>query len=58
MKALRIVGGNAIKNWWCKSCKRASEVIIKVGNQSFCDECIPEQFKDKLVTVNQNREEI
>lgn len=58
MKALRIVGGNVIKNWWCKECKRSHDGLIVIGNQKFCDLCVPEQFKDKLVTVNQNREEI
>lgn len=58
MKALRIVSKNKISNWWCKSCSRSMNALIRVDNSSFCDECVPEQFKDKLVTVNQNREDI
>ena len=59
MKALRIVSKNVIKQFFCKGCNRASNVLIKINNtDSFCDECVPEQFKDILVTVDQNREEI
>lgn len=58
MKALRIVSKNRVHNYWCSNCVKASNVLVKVNDSSFCDECVPEQFKDKLVTVNQNREEI
>ena len=56
MKALRIVSQNVTPNWWCKNCKHGSRVVIKAEGSSFCDECVPEQFKDKLITVDQNRE--
>lgn len=56
MKALRIISHNHIGNFWCRGCKKASNTVVKVGNKSYCDSCVPEQYKDKLVTVNQNRE--
>lgn len=58
MKYLRIVSNNVIKNYWCKNCKHSHNALTKVNNKAFCDECVPEQYKDKLVNVNQNREEI
>jgi hypothetical protein len=58
VKALRIVSNTIPNQYFCKNCSKAHNALIKINNQSFCDECVPEQFKDKLVTVNQNREEI
>jgi|GEM_PF-6978579 len=58
MRALRIVSKNVIKQFFCKNCSIAHNSLIKVDDDSFCDECVPEQFKDKLITVNQNREVI
>lgn len=58
MKHLRIVSKNMIPNYWCKSCSKASNILIKTEGKSFCDECVPEKIKDKLVSVNQCREEI
>lgn len=56
MKALRIVSGNIVKNYWCKNCQRSHNLLIKVGENSFCEQCVPDQYKDKLITINQNRE--
>lgn len=56
MRYLRIVSKNVIKSFWCKGCKRSHNELIKVGQSSFCDLCIPEKYKDNLVNVNQNRE--
>ena len=58
MKALRIVSKNKfIKQFWCKNCKRSHNELIKIGDDSsFCELCVPEQYKDKLITINQNRE--
>lgn len=58
MKALRIISKNVIKQFFCKNCSKAHNSLIKADDNSFCEECVPEQFKDKLVTVNQNREKI
>lgn len=58
MKALRIVSKNRVPNYWCRECKHSMDTLIKVDGRSFCELCVPEQFKDKLVTVNQNRERI
>ena len=56
MKALRIKSNNIIKQFWCKNCKRPHNLLTKVGDSSFCEQCVPEQYKDKLITINQNRE--
>lgn len=58
MNYLRIVSKNVIPNWWCKNCSKASRHLIKAEGKSFCDLCVPEKIKDKLVNVNQCREDI
>lgn len=56
MKYLRIVSKNVPNNFYCRRCKKSTTSIIKVIDESFCDSCVPEKYKNKLVNVNQNRE--
>ena len=56
MKAYKIISNNSIKCWWCKRCSKAHNVLIKVGNESYCEDCFPKEYKGELVVINQNRE--
>lgn len=42
--------------FWCKTCKYASNKVYKANGESYCDKCVPKNIKNKCVLMNQNRE--
>lgn len=58
-RVIRIVDNNkAINIFYCKTCKKGTSAIIKVGKETYCDSCLPEKYKDKIENYNQIRERI
>ncbi len=44
--------------WYCPKCKIPHNLLYKDGRLSYCDNCVPEEIKDKAILINQNREVI
>ena len=55
---VRIVGGTNIKQFYCKSCRCASHILIKIDGVSYCDDCVPKGYREKLINVNQNGDRV
>lgn len=58
MKCAKIVSSSMIKTFWCKKCKLSSNVLYKTNNDSYCDNCVPEELFKNYIEINQNREKI
>lgn len=43
--------------FFCKNCKKATNIIYKVGGLTYCEDCVPEELKD-LPAIDCNREPI
>ena len=56
MKALRIISKNITPNFWCKNCRKTHNELYRVQGTSFCSECLPERYKDDVISVDQNME--
>lgn len=41
--------------FWCKRCKHASNTLYKIKELSYCEDCVPEKYKD-LPAYNQRGE--
>jgi valyl-tRNA synthetase len=42
--------------WYCKNCKRSSNILYIVGNKNYCENCVSDKNRKNAKYVNQNRE--
>lgn len=40
--------------FFCKNCKKSTNVIYKTGDLTYCEECVPEELRD-LPVMDCNR---
>lgn len=57
-KNVRIIGGTNIKQFYCRKCRKATNIIAKFEGKTYCDDCLPKEYREKLINVNQNGERI
>ena len=52
-----IIATTPIHSFYCRKCNKGHNSLYKLGKNSWCDNCVPQEIKEgnNTITINQNQ---